>query len=90
MDFWQFTNHRQLKVTMLVSSSRELVSTSSYRAGLRTEKNVRFIDRSEYCNMLVSSRELVRCDISVARIRGIYDPELELRFLIEEELLFPN
>ena len=69
---------------MLVSSTDDFVRSSRFAS----EKNVRFVDRHKFCEMLVSSRKLTRCDFPADRIRGVYDAESGLRFLIEEKLLF--
>ena len=69
---------------MSLSQICEVTSASC----LRAQKNVRFVDRTEYCKLLVCSRNLTRCDIQSARIRGVFDPELGLRYLIEEDCLF--
>ena len=53
-----------------------------------SDENVRFVDRQQFCDMLVSSRQFIRCDLPAERIRGIYDAETGIRFLIEERLLF--
>ena len=71
---------------MSLSLIREVTNATR----LRAEKDVRFVDRSEYCDLLVCSRNLTRCDIKAAGIRGIFDPELGLRYFIEEDRLFSN
>ena len=68
-----------------------MVSTTSDGSGIsrfESEKNVRFVNRQQYCEMLISSRQLTRCDLPEERIRGIFDSETGIRFLIEEKLLF--
>ena len=69
---------------MLVSQT----SKATLPSGLKSDPDVRFVDRSKFCEMLVSSRKLTRCDIPADCIRGVYDAESGLRFLIEEKLLF--
>ena len=63
--------------------------TESARDELRTRENVRFVDRAEFFTLLLSNKALDRCDFPSADVRGIYDPILEFRYLIEEERLFP-
>ena len=75
---------------MFLTKGQDLPDTQTSRESLRKLDNVRFVDRVEYCNLLVSSRILQRCDIPNARVRGVYDPELGLQYLIEEERLFPR
>ena len=75
---------------MIVTPHCETSSTSDARNDLRAQSNVQFVDRSDFCELLVSSRNLNRCDYPAACVRGIFDPELGLRYLIEEELLFPS
>ena len=69
---------------MLFSQTRKSIPADR----LRVEKDVRFVSRNEYCEMLICPRRLTRCDIPAERIRGIYDVESGIRFLIEEKLLF--
>ena len=69
---------------MMVSSTSDGLLNSRFAS----DKNVRFVDRQQFCDMLVSSRQLTRCDLPAERIRGIYDAESGIRFLIEERLLF--
>ncbi|MEM7453222.1 MAG: hypothetical protein AAF456_02595 [Planctomycetota bacterium] len=73
---------------MLATPVKKVRSTSSARAELRNDDNVKFVDRAEFCRLLISSKSLNRCDMPVARVRGIYDPSLQLKYVIEEESLF--
>ena len=69
---------------MMVSPTSDFLVNSR----VPSDKNVRFVDRQQFCEMLVSSRQLTRCDLPAERIRGIYDAKTGIRFLIEERLLF--
>ena len=69
---------------MMFSSTSDALVDSRFAS----DKNVRFVDRQQFCDMLVSSRQFIRCDLPAERIRGIYDAETGTRFLIEERLLF--
>ena len=51
-------------------------------------ERVRFVERSEYCELAVSRKRLLRCDHLASGIRGILDLETGMLFLIEEERLF--
>jgi len=48
----------------------------------------RLVERSEYCELLVSTRRLQRCDDLASGIRGLLDLDTGVRFLIKEEKLF--
>ncbi len=47
-----------------------------------------FVDRNEYCRLLVSRQQFVRVDYAAANVRGLMDRATGRRFLIEEERLF--
>ena len=64
--------------------------TEANRAELRAQENVQFVNRQQYCKLLVANRVLNRCDVPSARVRGIYDPALGRRYFIEEERVFPD
>ena len=55
---------------------------------LRDPADYRFVEPSEYCELLVSTRRLQRCDDLASGIRGLLDLETGMRFLIEDERLF--
>ena len=74
---------------MLLSPQCCADETALARDELRSRDDVRFVDRAEFCQLLVSNRALDRCDFPSADVRGIYDPLREFQYLIEEELLFP-
>ena len=73
---------------MLASNADYLGSTDPNRDELRSREDVRFVDRDEFCQLLVSRLLLSRCDIPSVRIRGVLNPATGYRYLIEEELLF--
>lgn len=75
---------------MLATSVDHLGSPFSdpIRDKLRTQMDVRFVDREAFCQLLVSRLSLSRCDIPSARVRGVFNPATGHRYLIEEELLF--
>ena len=55
---------------------------------MNTAAAERFVDRDEYCQLLVSRKHLSRCDDPRARILGLLDSETGVRFVIEEDCLF--
>jgi len=55
---------------------------------LRDPADYRFVEGSEYCELLVSTKRLQRCDHLASGIRGLLDLDTGMRFLIEEERLF--
>jgi hypothetical protein len=57
------------------------------RAHLRERADVRFVDRGEFLELLVSTRRLERRDDRVAGLRGLYDPIEGVTFVIEEEAI---
>jgi len=63
-------------------------SITSMRDQLRSNEGVRFIDRAEFCQLLISAKDLDRCDFPHANVRGLFDANSGLKFLIEEEELF--
>ena len=52
------------------------------------DPELRFVERDEFCQLLLSSRRLVRSDDRAANIRGLLDLEMGVRFLIKEDKLF--
>lgn len=65
-------------------------SVKRLRDDLRHQENHRFVGRVEFQELLISFKKLERfVDVS-ARIRGLYDPMSRIKYLIEEENLFPR
>ena len=66
------------------------LSSSSFgqilRSPERTE-DTRFVTPTQFCELLVSRRNLVRSDDRSAKIRGLIDPSIGVRFLVREEEL---
>ncbi len=73
---------------MQLRATQDVDSTHSKRDELRTQDDVRFINRAEFCELLTSAKKLDRVDFPQARVKGIYAPSLGLHFVIEEEALF--
>ncbi len=57
---------------------------------MNTAIDERFVDRDEYCQLLVSRKHLSRCDDPFARTCGLLDSETGVRFVIEEDRLFQD
>ena len=57
---------------------------------MNTVADERFVDRDEYCQLLVSRKHLSRSDDPCARILGLLDSETGVRFVIEEDRLFQD
>ena len=79
-----------MKDMMLALSVDHPGNSDLIRDELRVQVDVRFVDRDEFCGLLISRASLSRCDIPNARIRGVFNASTGLRYLIEEELLFPH
>jgi hypothetical protein len=47
-----------------------------------------FVQRDEFCSLLLSTRRLVRSDEPGRGVRGLLDVDTGARFLIEQEKLF--
>jgi hypothetical protein len=60
------------------------------RRKLRLRANCRFVDRREFCQLLVSNRKLLRVDDSRADVHGLWEPATGARYLIESEKLFSS
>jgi hypothetical protein len=58
------------------------------RRAIRESANSTFVQREEFCSLLVSTRRLVRSDEPRLGVRGLLDVETGTRFLIEQEKLF--
>ena len=71
-------------MAMLASPSR---NTQQQRRQIMERAETRLIEADEFCKMLTSNRRLVRVDQPEAMLRGLYDLEQGLRFIVEEEKL---
>ena len=71
----------------MLATSPDLAS-ERLRRQLQQESLCRFVNRAKFCDLLVSNLKLERADVIGARIRGLYDPETRMRYLIEEENLY--
>jgi hypothetical protein len=65
-----------------------LIQSNFTREQLKRNPGCRFVPRREFCDLLVSHRTLLRDDVATADVRGLYEPETDTWFLIEEEELF--
>jgi len=63
-------------------------SLEKQRRELRLRANCRFVDRREFCQLLVSNRKLLRVDDVHADVHGLLEPATGERYLIESEKLF--
>ena len=75
-----------------MTQERELPPEPFYsrRKALRDQLDLKFVERQEFCNLLVGYRNLVRCDDEAADVQGLLDVDSGTRFLIEREKLFPR
>lgn len=58
------------------------------RRTMRGGSNFTFVQREEFCSLLLSTRRMVRSDEPGLRVRGLMDMDTGARFLIEQEKLF--
>ena len=58
------------------------------RRAMREHSEFMFVQREEFCRLLLCTRRMVRSDEPDVRIRGLKDMETGTRFLIEQENLF--
>jgi len=58
------------------------------RRAMRERSEFTFVQREEFCRLLLSTRRMVRSDEPDLRVRGLLDTETGTRFLIEQEKLF--
>ena len=63
-------------------------SSREGRQALREQPGLRFVERDEFCELLLSCKKLIRSDEPSARLRGLLDVESGERYLIEQEELF--
>lgn len=57
------------------------------RDELRQDQGTRFVDPEVFCELAVSSRKLVRSDVSAASVKGLYSPDDNVYYFVEEERL---
>lgn len=69
---------------MLAMLSRQ---TQQQRQQIMERAEIRLVEADEFCRMLTSNRQLVRVDQPEAMLRGLFDPEQGLQFMVEEEKL---
>jgi hypothetical protein len=60
------------------------------RDKLRQRRECTFVERHEFCCLLVSRRTLVRANEWAADVYGVFEPQTGLRFLVERERLLPS
>jgi hypothetical protein len=58
------------------------------RRALRERTASTFVQREEFCRLLLSCRRMVRADEPAVQVRGLLDMETGMRYLIEQERLF--
>ena len=58
------------------------------RRAMRDCADFTFVQREEFCRLLLSTRRMVRSDEPDLNVRGLLDTETGTRFLIEQEKLF--
>lgn len=61
--------------------------TQQHRREILERAETRLVEAEEFCRMMTSNRRLVRVDQPAAMLRGLYDPEQGLQFIVEEEKL---
>jgi hypothetical protein len=61
--------------------------TQQQRQQIMKRSEIRLVEVEEFCRLLTSNRQLVRLDQPQAMLRGLYDPEQGLQFMVEEEKL---
>jgi hypothetical protein len=84
------------QVTMVCGSVRNVEETTmsqtktfhEQRCALRERSGATFVQRDEFCKLLLSLRRMVRSDEPAVHLRGLLDLETGKRFLIEQEKLF--
>ena len=64
------------------------MALNDHERTVRDPADYRFVERSEYCELLVSTKRLRRCDDLESGIRGLLDLDTGMRFVIEEQRLF--
>ena len=61
--------------------------TQQQRRQIMELAETRLVEAEEFCRMMTSNRQLVRVDRPEAMLRGLYDPEQGLQFIVEDEKL---
>jgi len=61
--------------------------TQQQRQQIMDRQETRLVEADEFFRMLTSNRQLVRVDQPQAMLRGLFDPEQGLQFIVEEEKL---
>ena len=64
------------------------VTIDERRRAMRERADFMFVQREEFCRLLLSTRRMVRSDEPDVHVRGLKDIETGTRFLIEQEKLF--
>jgi hypothetical protein len=67
-----------------MTSTKNLMTT---RRGRQLPTENIFVNRDEFCKLMLSYRKLVRADEPGNRVRGLLDIESGERYLIEQEEL---
>ena len=60
---------------------------SQPRLMLTRHHDTQFVSPAQFCELLLSRRNLLRSDDRSAKIRGLIDPTIGVRFLVKEEEL---
>ena len=63
-------------------------SVMEQRRTMRQRPGLVFVDRNEFCELLLSFKKLVRSDEPAVSIRGLLDVESGERYVIGQEDLF--
>ena len=63
------------------------ISLSERLNRFRQQADCHFVEREEFCRLLVGSRRLVRADEPSLELRGLMDAENGTRFFIEQQKL---
>jgi hypothetical protein len=58
------------------------------RCALRKRSEFTFVQRDEFCKLLLSTKRMIRSDEPAVQLRGLLDMETGARFLIEQEKLY--
>ena len=57
---------------------------------LERKSDCKFVERSEFVELLLSFKRVIRADDLGINVLGLLDLDTGTRFLIEQEKLFPN
>jgi len=66
----------------------EIETIHERRRAMRERSEFTFVQREEFCSLLLSTRRMVRSDEPDLNVRGLLDTATGARFLIEQEKLF--